>query len=93
MDKKFVTDAVERVAWTAIEAGLAALAVHVSDAPTELIPLLTAGLALLKSIVARHVGDTTSAQIPLWVTQAVEAASAEAVDVIATKAKRNRLQK
>lgn len=56
-------DAAERVFWTAAEAGLAAVPVATLDLdPIYMVPI-TAGLAWLKAIVAKHVGDSDSAAV------------------------------
>lgn len=58
---KFRLDLIERVIWTAIQAGLALVTVEAFDLPQVYIPILGAALATLKGVVARKVGDPTSA--------------------------------
>lgn len=74
---KYQKDLLERIVWTAVEAVLAVLAVHVTDAPIEWVPVLTAALAAAKGWVAKKIGDPTTAQLPLWVEKAVHDAATE----------------
>lgn len=83
---KYQKDAAERIFWTAAEAVVAVAAVHAVDLPVELVPVATAGLAALKSWIAKRVGDPSSAGIPLWVEDAVKAAATDAANKAVKKA-------
>lgn len=58
---KFSTDAIERTAWTAAQAGLAAVTVEQLGLPLWAAAPVGAALAALKALVARKVGDPDSA--------------------------------
>jgi hypothetical protein len=60
MSKVFLLRAAERVLWTAAQAGLATLSVDQFHLPTVYILPIASGLAALKALVARHVGDPDS---------------------------------
>jgi len=61
MMPKYLKDLIERTVWTAAQAGLAVLAVNAADWENEWAIAIAAGLAVLKGIVARQVGDSNSA--------------------------------
>lgn len=63
LTKEFLLDLVERVFWTALQAALAFLLVVVADWEFEWVPVLTAGLSVLKGMVARHTGNPNSAAL------------------------------
>lgn len=54
-------DAIERVFWTAVQVGLAAVAVDQIGLPEWAIVPVGAVLALVKAWVAKHVGDPNTA--------------------------------
>ena len=56
-----VRDALERILWTAVQAGLAIVAVDQLGLPTWAILPAAAALAALKTFVASKVGDRESA--------------------------------
>lgn len=58
---KFLVDLLERVGWTAAEAGLAVVTTDSLNVPIAWAPLVAAGLALLKGFVAKHIGNGDSA--------------------------------
>lgn len=58
---KFRLDLIERVIWTAIQAGLALVTVEALDIPQAYAVIVAAVLATVKGFVARKVGDPTSA--------------------------------
>lgn len=55
--------AVERGGWTLAQVALAAVVVTATPVPVEYIPLVAAGVAFLKGLVARHIGDPDSAAL------------------------------
>lgn len=61
--RKFLLDLAERVFWTAVQAVVALLLVVVAEWDYEWVPVLTAGLSVLKGVVARHTGDPESAAL------------------------------
>lgn len=70
LNRKFIRDAFERVAVTAVEASLAVLLVDMQDndiavdgVKVAAIAGLAAGLAVVKAIAARWVGDRNSASL------------------------------
>lgn len=58
---RYLTDLMERVAWTAIQAGLGLVTVESLHVPTAYAALVAAALAVVKGVVARHVGNKHSA--------------------------------
>lgn len=58
---KFIKDTTERVVWTAIQAGVGVVAASAADWPKEWAFVIAAGIALVKGLVARHIGDPDSA--------------------------------
>lgn len=60
---KYFKDALERVLWTAVAAGLSALGVYVADLPSEWIPVGTVILTTLKVLVAKKVGNPDTASM------------------------------
>lgn len=60
---KWAKDVAERVAWTAAEVVLSYVVVSSIGLPEWAVMPATAGLAWLKGVVAKHVGDPTSAAI------------------------------
>lgn len=57
----FWADWAERVAWTAIQGGLAIVTVDNLDLPTWAVPTIAAALAALKGFVAKQIGNQDSA--------------------------------
>lgn len=57
----FTRDWLERVGWTVAEAALAVVAVEVAELEGVYVPVIAAGLAALKGLVARQMGDPDSA--------------------------------
>ena len=57
----FITDWAERVAWTAAQAGLAAVSFEAWDLPLWSLPIIAAGLSAVKGFVAKQVGNPNSA--------------------------------
>lgn len=57
----FWTDWFERVAWTAAQVVLSLVTVDQLDLPTEMVPVLAAGLAAVKGFVAKMIGNSDSA--------------------------------
>lgn len=60
---KFAKDLAERVLWTAVQAGLAVLAVEVTNLDYAWVPAATVALAVAKGLVAKKVGDPDSAAL------------------------------
>lgn len=60
---KYFKDALERVLWTAVAAGLSALGVYVADLPAEWIPVGTVVITTLKVLVAKKVGNPDNASM------------------------------
>lgn len=58
---RYLTDLMERVAWTAVQAGLGLVTVESLHVPTAYAALVAAALAIVKGVVARHVGNEHSA--------------------------------
>lgn len=58
---RYLTDLMERVAWTAVQAGLGLVTVESLHVPTAYAALVAAALAVVKGVVARHVGSPDSA--------------------------------
>ena len=66
MFKTFAIRLFERVAWTAIQAGAAVAAVELTNvAPVWAVPI-AAGLAWVKGLAARHVGDPEDPSTIPW---------------------------
>lgn len=61
--RKWLRDAAERVGWTIAQVAIAAVAVEVASLPPAYAVPIAAALALLKAVVARHVGDPASARL------------------------------
>jgi len=61
--RKWAKDVAERVAWTAAEVVLSYVVVANVGLPQWAVMPATAGLAWAKGLVARHLGDPTSAAI------------------------------
>lgn len=61
----FVKDALERVFWTALSAGITYASVYITKLPMGYVPVGTVLLTMVKTLVASHVGDKSSAAIPL----------------------------
>lgn len=57
-------DALERTAWTALQAALATVTVEGLGLPTWAVAPVAALLAALKTVVARRVGDPGTASLP-----------------------------
>lgn len=60
-DSKFMTDAAERVAWTAVQAALSAIVVTGFDLPLWAVPIGASILAAAKAYVAKKIGNKDSA--------------------------------
>ncbi len=58
---KYVKDLLERTGWTALEAGVGVLAVENFDWAKGWAVPIAFGVAFLKGIVAKHVGNSDSA--------------------------------
>jgi hypothetical protein len=58
INRAYLKDLAERVAWTAAEAGVALVAVETQDWSGTWVPVIATGLAALKGIIAKHVGKT-----------------------------------
>lgn len=56
--KSFRWKLLERVFWTAVQAGLGLITVEVFDLPAAYAPLVATALAVVKGYVARRVGDS-----------------------------------
>lgn len=62
MDKKFLKDLVERVAWTAAQAFLSVFTItNLSSVKSAGVAAAAAALAALKGIAAKRIGDPNSA--------------------------------
>lgn len=59
--KKFTKDLIERVGWTAAQAGVGVLIVANTDTPTAYAAVIAAGLALVKGFIAKKIGNADSA--------------------------------
>lgn len=59
--KKFLLDLVERVAWTAAQAGLGVVTVEAAHLPVAYAPVIALVLAAVKGFVASKVGNKDSA--------------------------------
>jgi|SRR6185369_17239175 len=53
--------ALERGGWTLAEVAVSAVVVTALPVPVEYMPLISAGLSLVKGVIARHIGDPDSA--------------------------------
>ena len=60
---KFWKDALERVLFTALAAGLSAGGVYITKLPDIWIPVATVVLTLVKTLIAGQVGDKSSAAL------------------------------
>ena len=56
--KAFYARLLERVLWTAAQAGLAVITVEQFDIPVQWAPVIATALAAVKGYVARRVGDS-----------------------------------
>lgn len=63
MASKYVKDALERILWTAVAAILSAGGVYIADLPQVYIPIATVALTTVKVLVAKKVGDPSSAAL------------------------------
>jgi hypothetical protein len=61
MSKTFIVDMLERVLWTAIQAGLGVISVEQLDIPKIWIPVIAVGLSFIKAFVAKQIGNPDSA--------------------------------
>jgi hypothetical protein len=61
LTRSWLADSVERVAWTAAEAGVAIVAVKVGELPVSYVAIIAPALAALKAFVAKHVGNPADA--------------------------------
>jgi len=59
--KQFYVDLGERVLWTAVQAGLSVVTVDQFDLNPIYLPIIAAGLAVLKGYVASYIGNPNSA--------------------------------
>lgn len=60
---KFWKDALERILWTGVAGGLAASGVYLTELPEVWIPIGTVVLTTLKTLVAKQIGDPTTAAL------------------------------
>lgn len=60
---KYIRDLIERVIWTAAQAGVGVLVVANTETPTAYAAVIAAGLALVKGFVAKKVGNPDSAAL------------------------------
>ena len=60
---KFYTDALERIAATAAEAGLSVAIVEVANLHAAWVPILTVALATVKTMLAKYVGNPDTAAL------------------------------
>jgi len=58
---KFWKDLIERVVWTAAQAGVGVLIVANTDTPTAYAAVIASALALVKGFIAKKVGNKDSA--------------------------------
>lgn len=58
---EYLKDLLERVLWTAAEAGVAVAITETADLHTAYAPLIATGLAVLKGWLAKKVGDPDTA--------------------------------
>ncbi len=63
MNTKYVKDLAERVFWTAAEAAVAYVSVDQLNIPKVWVPVVATGLAFVKGIIAKHIGDSNTAAI------------------------------
>jgi len=61
--RKWARDVAERMAWTAAQVALSAVVVTSWDLPQWSLVPIAAGLSWAKGVVAKHIGDPTSAAI------------------------------
>lgn len=61
MSRKLWVDIAERAGWTFAQALVALFVAHQADLSTEWAPVVAAGLAILKGLLASRVGDKESA--------------------------------
>ena len=61
MNKKYLIDLAERVAWTAVQAGVAYTIVATQSMSEAWVIPLAAVLAVIKGIAAKKIGDSESA--------------------------------
>jgi hypothetical protein len=59
--KRYALDVTERLGWTLAQAGVAFAVVETQDWQGVYVPIIAAGLSAVKSLVARHIGDSDSA--------------------------------
>ena len=58
---KFWKDLLERIFWTAAEAGVGVAVVANTDTPTAYAAVIASGLALVKGFIAKQIGNKESA--------------------------------
>jgi hypothetical protein len=61
MSSTFFKDLLERVFWTALQAGIGVISVDEFDLPTAWIPVIAFGIAIIKGFVAKQIGNPDSA--------------------------------
>ena len=61
MSKTFIVDLLERVFWTAVQAGLGVISVEQFDLPDVYIVVIAFGLSVIKGFVAKQIGNPDSA--------------------------------
>jgi hypothetical protein len=61
MSKTFFVDLLERVFWTAVQAGLGVISVEQFDLPDIYIVVIAFGLSVVKGFVAKQIGNPDSA--------------------------------
>jgi hypothetical protein len=57
----YLKDLLERVLWTAAQAGIGVVVVESADWDGVWVPVIAVGLAAIKGYIARYVGDPDSA--------------------------------
>lgn len=58
---KYWKDALERIGWTGAAAVVSAAGVHITDLPEVWIPIATVVLTTVKTLIAKQIGDPTTA--------------------------------
>lgn len=65
MNKQFMYDLIERVAWTAVQAGVSVLLVALTDVSYTWVTPVAAALAILKNVAGKKIGDpNTGSWVP-----------------------------
>lgn len=58
---KYVKDLLERVLWTALQAGIGVATVEIADLDYVWVPIVATILAIAKGFVAKQIGNADSA--------------------------------